>query len=162
MRPVLVAIVFGFSASAAPSAQSPIVSPPALPASTSKSMSPDEIVAARRAAFYLSAMTMARMKEAIGSDKIDIKEMKWPAQFMAQWASVLPTMFPEGTNTPQSEALAVVWTDRAGFAARAKDYQAAATELSKIAQTGDRAAFAAGRDRVIQTCNNCHKSFRND
>lgn len=159
---LLLAIALCFAVSAAPAAQPS--TGPVLASNTAvqAQMSPDEIVAARRAAFYLSAMTMARMKDAIANDKSDIKEMKWPAQFMAQWATVLPTMFPSGSDTQQSEALAVVWTDRAKFIARAKDYQAAAAELSKIAETGDRAAFAAGRERLVQTCNSCHKSFRND
>lgn len=162
MRRFFVAIVLGFTVSAAPAAQ-PSTGSASAPLTTMKvEMSPDEIVAARRAAFYLSAMTMARMKDALANETSDIKEMKWPAQFMAQWAASLPTMFPPGSSTPQSEALAVVWTDRPGFIARAKDYQAAALELAKIAATGDRKAFAAGRERLVQTCNSCHKSFRND
>ena len=61
-------------------------------------------------------------------------------------------MFPAGTNLPSSKALPAVWSDRAGFEARAAAYADAARLLAEAAQSGDRAAFLARWTAVRATC----------
>ena len=65
----------------------------------------------------------------------DVHSLVLPARALARWARTLPTMFPAGTNLPISKALPAVWSDRAGFEARAAAYAAAAQALAEAAQS---------------------------
>ena len=122
-------------------------------------LTPEQIVAARRTAYGLSAGTFASMKFAADAGA-DVHQLAQPARALARWARTLPTMFPAGTNLPSSKALPTVWSDRAGFEARAAAYADAATALATAAQSGDRAAFLAQWTLVRGTCAACHDTYR--
>lgn len=122
-------------------------------------LTPEQIVAARQSAYILSGGSFAAMKAAADSGA-DVKQLVFPARSLARWARTLPSLFPAGTNLPASKALPTVWSDRAGFEARAAAYADAARLLAETAQTGDRAAFLAQWTNVRGTCGACHDSFR--
>ena len=122
-------------------------------------LTPEQIVAARQSAFALSNADFAQMK-AQAEAGVDVHTLAFPARVLARWARTLPAMFPAGTNLPGSKALPPVWSDRAGFEARAAAYAAAATALVEAAQSGDRAAFTTQWAAVRQTCSDCHATYR--
>lgn len=73
-------------------------------------------------------------------------------------ASMLPAMFPEGSDAAPSEAAPTIWTEPDGFAAIFE-------ELANAAQTGagavhDPAALAPAFGAVAKTCKTCHESYR--
>jgi cytochrome c556 len=86
--------------------------------------------------------------------------MAFTARGLERWAKQLPRMFPEGSATERSNAKPAVWTDRAGFEAKAAEYAAAAGALAAAAQAGDAAGFSAGWSTVRETCNACHQVYR--
>jgi cytochrome c556 len=122
-------------------------------------MTAEQIVAARQSAYALSAGDFSAMKAAAEAGA-DVHTLVLPARTLARWARTLPSLFPAGTNLPTSKALPTVWSDRAGFEARAAAYADAARALAEAAQSGDRAAFLTQWAAVRATCSACHDTYR--
>ena len=122
-------------------------------------LTPEQIVAARQASYLLSGGSFAAMKAAADAGA-DVKQLVFPSRTLARWARTLPSLFPAGTNLPNSKALPTVWSDRAGFEARAAAYAEAARLMVEAAQTGDRAAFLARWAEARTTCAACHDTYR--
>ncbi|HMG46036.1 MAG TPA: cytochrome c [Allosphingosinicella sp.] len=119
----------------------------------------EQIVAARQSAYALSAGSFVAMKAAADAGA-DVHLLALPARNLARWARTLPSLFPAGTNLPSSKALPAVWSDRAGFEARAAAYAAAAQALAEAAQSGDRAVFLARWGELRTACGACHDAYR--
>jgi cytochrome c556 len=132
---------------------------PLAAASAQSGMTPEQIVAARQSAYALSGANFASMKAAADAGA-DVHALVFPARALARWARTLPTLFPAGTNLPSSHALPTVWSDRAGFEARAAAYAEAARLLAEAAQSGDRAAFLAQWTAVRAACGACHDTYK--
>ena len=112
-----------------------------------------DIVQGRRAAFRLSGATLGNLKAAAARGD-DLTKVAGQARALAGWARAIPGMFPAGSNVAPSEALPNVWTDRAGFAAKAADYAAAADKLAELAKAGDTAGSKSPRvERISQVDN---------
>lgn len=122
-------------------------------------LTPEQIVAARQTGYFLSGGAFASMKFAAEAGA-DVRQLVFPARALARWARTLPSLFPAGTQLPSSKALPEVWSDRAGFEARAAAYGEAASRLAEAAQSGDRDAFLARWAEVRATCSACHDSYR--
>lgn len=122
-------------------------------------LSPEQIVTARQSTYALSAGAFIAMKATADANG-DVRPLSFGARAMARWATVLPTMFPAGTNLVTSNARPEVWSDRAGFEARAQAYVAAATLLAEAAEAGDRARFTEQWTAVRAACSACHDAYR--
>jgi cytochrome c556 len=130
-----------------------------LAATAQTGLTSEQIVAARQSAYALSAADFVQMK-AQADAGADVHTLAFPARVLARWARTLPSLFPAGTDLPNSKALPAVWSDRAGFEARATAYATAATALAEAAQSGDRAVFLTRWAAVRQTCSDCHDTYR--
>jgi len=137
----------------------PLTAALAQPPAPAAGLTPEQIVAARQSAYLLSGGSFASMKFAAEAGA-DVKQLAFPARTLARWARTLPTLFPAGTNLPSSKALPEIWTDRAGFEARAAAYAEAAVRLAEAAQSGDRDAFLARWAEARATCAACHDTYR--
>jgi cytochrome c556 len=133
-----------------------LAQPPAVPPT---GLTPEQIVAARQTGFAQSRGSFVAMKAAADAGA-DVKQLYVPARTLGRWARTLPSLFPAGTNLAASHALPAVWSDRAGFEAKAAAYAGAATALAAAAQSGDRAAFLARWGDVATACSACHDSYR--
>ena len=122
-------------------------------------LTPEQIVAGRQSAYALSAGNFVQLK-AQADAGADVHTLAFPSRVLARWARTLPSLFPEGTNLPNSKALPTVWSDRAGFEVRAAAYAAAAGAMAEAAQSGDRAVFLTRWAAVRQTCSDCHDTYR--
>ncbi|MGH6616472.1 c-type cytochrome [Sphingomonas sp.] len=131
------------------------------PAAASVPVDPGAIVAGRKAAFLLSAASFGGMKAVIDSGG-DVAGQAFAARSLANWAKALPAMFPPGSNVAPTEALPNVWTDRAGFDAKAAAYAEAAGKLAALAKAGDKPGFAAQWGEVRKTCGGCHEVYRKE
>lgn len=118
-----------------------------------------EIVEGRQATFLLSGALFGTMKGAIDRGE-DVKGQAFAARSIARWAKALPGMFPKGTGIAPSAALPNIWTDRAGFEAKAASYAAEADKLAAFATANDKAGFAAQWAVVRGTCGACHDVYR--
>lgn len=75
----------------------------------------------------------------------------------------IPTWFPKGSGReafPTSEAKAEVWTDAAGFAAAAKNFQTEAAKLQTATASGDLDAIKAQARATGGACKACHDKYR--
>ena len=125
------------------------------------SLTPAQIVEARKAAMFLSGGDLAAMKVAADAGA-DVKQLVPSSRALARWARALPSLFPEGSNVPPTGAKAEVWSDRAGFETAATAYAEAAGRLAAAAGAGDRAAFLAAWTEVRGACGACHDAYKND
>ncbi|MGY4397706.1 cytochrome c556 [Sphingomonas sp. UYAg733] len=129
------------------------------PAAASVPVDPAAIVAGRQAAFLLSAADFGGIKAAIARGD-DVTTQAFAARSLARWAKTIPAMFPAGTGIAPSGALPAIWTDRAGFEAKATAYAAAADKLAALAKAGDKPGFAAQFAVVGKSCGACHDAYR--
>jgi cytochrome c556 len=58
------------------------------------------------------------------------------------------------------QALPVIWTDKANFAAKAHNLQLAATKLNAVTQAGNTAEFMPALKATGDACKSCHETFR--
>lgn len=128
-------------------------------ASVRSTLTNADVIAARQSAFLMSAANFGSMKGAIDRGD-EVKTLSFQAMTLARWARTLPLMFPVGTVAENSEALPVIWKDRTGFDAKAKDYADAATKLAGFARANDKAGFATQWAAVRQACSACHDVYK--
>ncbi len=128
-------------------------------------------VAAQNSATGVVAYRQATMK-AIGAHLNSVKVLLQEQPELIDQASihataiedlavVIPTMFPEGSADPESDALPAIWEDLSGFEASAMKLQETSAALAEAATGGDvqavAQAFAAvGKDG----CGGCHNEYR--
>lgn len=132
----------------------------AKPAPKPAAPSPQQVVAARQAAFSMSAAALAGIEGATKAGA-PAKSQGFAARGLAKWAAAMPAMFAPNTRgiTP-SRAKPEVWTDKAGFAAKAAAYQDATKALAAAAQADDKDAFAAALASTGASCKGCHDTFQ--
>jgi cytochrome c556 len=121
---------------------------------------PDLIISARQTSFYLSAGVFGGFKGAVASGA-DVKPLADGAGALAEWAGLLTSLFPPGTDKGHdTKALPKIWTDTAGFQKAADNFATAAKSLVTAAKAGDKAAFAAAFKQTGKACGACHKAYR--
>lgn len=128
---------------------------------TTVSIKAKDVVTARRAAYFLSTQAVGQIKAGIDEGG-DLRRTASAARMLANWAMVLPSMFPEGSKVEGTRALDTVWSDRAGFEARASAYREAALELARVADEGDREGASNAFMQMASTCHACHQSYREE
>ncbi len=120
----------------------------------------DDVIAARQAGFDLQQGVMAAMKATVDAGG-SVKPLTDGAKGLSSWGHVIPTMFPEGTETGHNtKAKKEVWSDRAGFEKDAVNFYQAADKLVTLAEADDKAGFAAQYKEVGGACGACHRAYR--
>jgi cytochrome c556 len=121
---------------------------------------PDQIIAERRDSFKHQGDLFKAMHDGIDSGA-DVKQFAAGAAYIADWAGKFPAMFPPGTETGGgTHALPAIWQDKAGFDKLAAQLKVEATKLQQVAETGDKAAFAAQFKATGGVCGECHRTYR--
>jgi cytochrome c556 len=121
-----------------------------------------DVIKGRQAAMMLSGVAMASIKGAADAGQ-PLASQRFATRSLSRWAHALPGMFPAGSGPEagvRTNAKAEIWTDRAGFEARAADYAAAADRLAELAAGEDAAAFGAQWTAVRATCQACHDAYK--
>jgi cytochrome c556 len=125
---------------------------------------PADIVRARQAAMMMSGATVGAMKGGIDAGQAPSTQ-RFAARALSRWAHALPGLFPEGTDAAgagiPSDAKPEVWSDRAGFEAKAAQFAAAADRLAELSGGEDAAAFSAQWTVVRAGCQSCHDGYKN-
>jgi cytochrome c556 len=75
-------------------------------------------------------------------------------------AQKIPSLFPAGSNTGDTNALPAIWEKNADFVAAAKKLEDASAAVLAKAQAGDEAGVKAAFPAVGQACGGCHTPFR--
>ena len=118
-----------------------------------------ELVTARQAGMDMSVSTLTLLKNASGNG-VPLKNLVFPASGLAKWAAALPALFAGNTKSLPSRAKPTVWTDRAGFNAKAADFAAATKALAAAAAADDKPAFDAALATVGASCKGCHDTYQ--
>ncbi len=82
------------------------------------------------------------------------------AKALVHLAGLLEEVFPEGTGKGKTDALPEIWSDRDGFLKAARKLKSEASNLVKVAGSGDRSAIGAQVKKVGKSCGGCHKNYR--
>lgn len=117
------------------------------------------IVEARQAGFHLALASFLSIKAGIARGD-DVKALALPAAALAGWGKAIPTMFPPGTDTADTDAMPNVWSDRVGFQQAATSMSVAARTLADLGKAGDTAGFATQFGALAKTCGDCHTKYR--
>lgn len=126
----------------------------------SASLTPDQVIAARQAAYDLMYGDVTGMKAAV-ENRLNVKDFKDAADAIVHWSLVIPTMFPDGTQQGHNtKAKPTIWSDRAGFEKDAKNLTEQATKLAQLADSGDKAGFAAQFKATAGACKTCHDTYK--
>jgi len=119
----------------------------------------EDIVAARQAAMVMSVGATSAMRSA-AANGTPVKNLTFVASGVAKWGASLPAMFAPSTAKVPSRAKPEVWTDQAGFAAKAKEFADATAALAAAAKADDKEAFTAALASINASCKGCHDSFQ--
>jgi cytochrome c556 len=104
---------------------------------------------------------MGVVKGVVVEGKGTLADVVTAAQAIETGDAKIPSMFPQGTNSGESEALPVIWEKWSDFETQAAKMGELAGKLEQAAASGDQsatlAAFGAlGKDG----CGGCHEVFR--
>jgi len=122
-----------------------------------------DAIIARQASLDMSSITFHSMVDAMKAGR-EAKSQGYPAAALAKWAAALPRMFPPGTGqdetTVSTQALLVIWRDRAGFDRAAANYADATARLTALAAANDTPGFLRQLEEVDQACGSCHARYK--
>jgi cytochrome c556 len=117
------------------------------------------VLDAREKGMKTMGASIKTIKELIGAGG-PAADIVAPAQKIAEIAATIPSLFPEGSDTPDDEASPDIWTNWADFQAKAKSLGDEATMLAAAAEGGDMATIGAQFEKVGGACGTCHKAYR--
>lgn len=92
-----------------------------------------------------------------GETPFDLAKVQAAGQLVATKAPTLPSLFPEGTNEGESEALPIIWEDWEGFTAAAK---LLGERAAVLASAEDPKAAGAAFGAMVKACGGCHEKYR--
>lgn len=127
--------------------------------------SPTEAIAARQAGFKAMGTAMKAIDTQLKGDAPDAGAMAAAAATIAATAPHQGALFPAGSGPEtgaKTDALPVIWTDRATFDADMAAMVAASATLATATKTGDVPTINAAFKATGATCGACHHRFRAD
>jgi cytochrome c556 len=120
-------------------------------------------VLGRQANFKKMGKSMKILSDQLKSSAPSQPAMLGAAQVIASNASRQGRMFPAGTGPSsgvKTDALPVIWTDKADFDAKMGQLVTESAKLVAVAKTGDAAAIGAQMKATGAACGACHRKFR--
>jgi cytochrome c556 len=104
---------------------------------------------------------MGVVKGVVAEGKGTLPDAAAAATKIAAGAGQIPTVFPPGTNSGESEALPVVWEQWPDFESHAKTMGELAAKLEAAANSGDQTATLAAFAALSKDgCGGCHETYR--
>lgn len=136
------------------------LSAPTLHAQTAGGLTPDQIVAIRKAVMNLQSGSAAAMKATIEA-KADVKPLAATVKAIVLSSKQIPTLFPVGTEKAnETKAKPAIWSNPADFAKAANNLTEAADKLVTLAEANDKDGFATQFVAMGRTCGACHREYK--
>lgn len=135
----------------------------AAPAAAPAQMSGAAAIEARQANFKAIARAFKTINDELKGARPSLDTLRKAAAELSAASQRVPGGFPAGSGPEtgaKTEALAAIWTNRAGFTEAANRHIAAVKALETATASGDIARIRAATDAVGPTCKGCHDSFR--
>ena len=117
------------------------------------------IIKERMDKFKMSKSLMRKINKGLQNDNFVIIEKS--AQTLLNWSKDMSNYFPEGSDTPPSEASSDIWLDPEGFKIAIKNFETASLELIAQSQNKDFDMTISSFQNLAKTCKGCHQKFRN-
>ena len=117
------------------------------------------IIKERMDKFKMSKSLMKKINKGLQNDNFIIIEKS--AQTLLDWSKEMSNYFPEGSDTPPSEASSDIWLDPDGFKIAIKNFELASLELITQSQSENFDMTVNSFRNLAQTCKGCHQKFRN-
>ncbi|QBM76682.1 cytochrome c [Sphingomonas sp. AAP5] len=127
--------------------------------------STDAVIATRVDGFKKMGGAMKALNDELKSDAPVKATMVAAAQMIAETARAQGKLFPAGSGPApgvKTDALPIIWTDRATFDAQMAKLVTAADTLVAVANSGDAAAIGAQTKATGAVCGGCHRQFRSN
>ncbi len=118
-----------------------------------------EPIPTRQAGMDLVGGTLAGIKAVVTMNG-DVKSLELPGKAIQRWGTVIPTLFPAGSDKGDTKASAKIWEDPEGFKKDSLALSAAGEKLAVAAKAGDQPAVAAAFKEIGEACGACHKEYR--
>ena len=117
------------------------------------------IIKERMDKFKMSKSLMKKINKGLQNDNFIIIEKS--AQTLLDWSKEMSNYFPEGSDTPPSEASSDIWLDPEGFKIAIKNFELASLELITQSKSENFDMTVSSFRNLAQTCKGCHQKFRN-
>ena len=128
-------------------------------------MTVKEQIEARQAQLKKMGKAFKAISDQLKAGSADLAQIQAAASVVPKESADMTDWFPAGTG-PESgiktEALPIIWEDKADFNEKVIAMQDAAAKLDMIAQSGDVAAIGAAFQTTGGTCKACHDKYRLD
>ncbi|MDB6062212.1 MAG: cytochrome c prime [Verrucomicrobiaceae bacterium] len=124
-----------------------------------------QAIEVRKAVFTLIANNFKPVGEVLqGKAQYDAAEIQKRTARVAFLSELVGEGFPDASNTglPDTKAKAEIWTDRASFDKKVKEFREHAATLAQVSakETTASDAFKAAAAAVGQDCKGCHEAFK--
>ena len=117
------------------------------------------IIKERMDKFKMSKNLMKKINKGLQNDNFIIIEKS--AQTLLNWSKEMSNYFPEGSDTPPSEASSDIWLDPEGFKIAIKNFELASLELITQSKNENFDMTVNSFRDLAKTCKGCHQKFRN-
>ena len=117
------------------------------------------IIKERMDKFKMSKNLMKKINKGLQNDNFIIIENS--AQTLLNWSKEMSIYFPEGSDTPPSEASSDIWLDPEGFKIAIKNFELASLELITQSKNENFDMTVNSFRDLAKTCKGCHQKFRN-
>lgn len=124
---------------------------------------PAEAIAYRREQLRHLGAAFKATNDQLRARSPDLAAIAVNAQTISQLAAAFPTWFPTGAGPGaglETHARPEVWTQRAAFEAKARQFRAAAGDLSAASAARDLALIRTRVRALGASCASCHADFR--
>lgn len=160
LRLVCGALILGLGGSLTAAAQT--VAPAAPPAGGPPTPA-KQAIDYRKAVFTLIGGNFRPLGEVLqGKSPYDAAEAQKRAARLQFLAGLLDESFPDVSSTGDTRAKPEIWSNRADFNSKLKDFQDHIAVLTQVASRADSTAdqFKAAAGAVGQDCKGCHETYR--
>jgi len=101
-----------------------------------------------------TATVKAERLQQVASDKLGLEDID------ASFSRCRRLQRRQGETSATSQALPLIWRDRANFDKAAANYAAATAQLAALATANDTPGFTKQLEEVNQACGLCHARFK--
>jgi len=98
-----------------------------------------------------------------GKTKFNAQGVEEAADIVLQHTATIDKLFPDtdaSRNGKGTEAIPAIWEDRKGFLAIATELEKRATELRRVAASGNQDQIRTSFGAVAKSCSACHQDYR--
>ena len=113
----------------------------------------------RQTGLDLLSGTFANVRNVVAANG-DVKTLEASGKAIQRWGTLMPSLFPPGSDKGATKAAPAIWTDNAGFQTAAAALASAGGMLAGAAKAGDVEAVKASVKAIGDACGACHKGYR--